>query len=80
MIYYSRPLDSEGPLNDVNPGALPKLRMSPDRPLHPALALLSPAAAYKLIVDLEKLGILQEITGGKRGKQYLFGEYLQLFK
>lgn len=41
---------------------------------------LSPASAYKLIVDLEKLGILQEITGGKRGKQYVFGEYLQLFK
>jgi Fic family protein len=41
---------------------------------------LSPASAYKLIVDLEKLDILQEITGGKRGKQYVFGEYLQLFK
>lgn len=41
---------------------------------------LSPASAYKLIVDLEKLGILKEITGGKRGKQYLFDEYLQLFK
>jgi Fic family protein len=41
---------------------------------------LSPASAYKLIVDLEKLDLLQEITGGKRGKQYLFGEYLQLFK
>jgi Fic family protein len=41
---------------------------------------ISAASAYKLIVDLEKLGILQEITGGKRGKQYVFGEYLQLFK
>jgi Fic family protein len=40
---------------------------------------VSPASAYKLIVDLEKLGILNEITGGKRGKQYLFSAYLQLF-
>jgi len=41
---------------------------------------VSPASAYKLIVDLEKLGILKEITGGKRGKQYIFDAYLQLFK
>jgi Fic family protein len=43
-------------------------------------AAISPASAYKLIVDLEQLGILKEITGGKRGKRYLFMEYLQLFK
>jgi Fic family protein len=41
---------------------------------------LSPASAYKLIVDLEKLAILKEITGGKRGKQYIFDAYLKLFK
>lgn len=41
---------------------------------------ISPASAYKLIVDLEKLGILKEITGGKRGKQYIFDAYLKLFK
>lgn len=41
---------------------------------------VSPASAYKLIVDLEKLGILKEITGGKRGKHYIFEAYLQLFK
>lgn len=41
---------------------------------------VSPASAYKLIVDLEKLGILKEITGGKRGKQYIFDAYLKLFK
>ena len=40
---------------------------------------LSPASAYKLIVDLEKLEILNEITGGKRGKQYVFNAYVQLF-
>ncbi len=41
---------------------------------------VSPASAYKLIVDLERLGILKEITGGKRGKQYKFDAYLKLFK
>jgi len=44
------------------------------------ITAISPASAYKLIVDLEQLGILKEITGGKRGKMYLFMEYLQLFK
>jgi Fic family protein len=41
---------------------------------------LSPTSAYKLIVDLVQLGILEEITGGKRGKQYMFMAYLNLFK
>lgn len=41
---------------------------------------VSPASAYKLIADLEQLGILNEITGGKRGKIYAFTAYLQLFK
>jgi Fic family protein len=40
---------------------------------------LSPASAYKLIADLVQLGILEEITGGKRGKQYMFMAYLRLF-
>lgn len=44
------------------------------------LLSISPASAYKLIADLEQLGILKEITGGKRGKTYMFMEYLQLFK
>jgi len=44
-----------------------------------AVAEISPASAYKLIADLEQLGILKEITGGKRGKRYLFSAYLQLF-
>ncbi len=38
------------------------------------------ASAYKLIADLEQLGILIEITGKKRSKSYLFREYLDLFK
>jgi len=45
-----------------------------------AIAEISPASAYKLIVDLEQFGILKEITGGKRGKQYLFDSYVQLFR
>ncbi len=39
----------------------------------------SPASAYKLIADLVQFGILEEITGGKRGKQYMFMIYFRLF-
>ena len=41
---------------------------------------LSFPSVYKLIDDLEKLEILTEITGAKRGKIYLFREYTKLFK
>ena len=44
------------------------------------VAEISPASAYKLIADLERFEILKEITGGKRGKHYVFSNYLQLFK
>ena len=44
------------------------------------VAEISPASAYKLVADLERFGILKEITGGKRGKRYVFAAYLQLFK
>lgn len=43
------------------------------------VAEISPASAYKLIADLERFEILQEITGGKRGKMYVFDAYLRLF-
>jgi Fic family protein len=36
-------------------------------------------SAYKLIADMEKMGILHEITGGQRKRLYLFQEYLDLF-
>lgn len=39
----------------------------------------TPASAYKLIEDLVKLGVLVEITGGKRDKRYLFKKYLDIF-
>jgi Fic family protein len=41
---------------------------------------LSLASAYTLIAELEKVGILFEITGEKRGKIYCFKEYLNIFK
>ena len=44
------------------------------------LTNLSSPSVYKLIEDLEKLEILKEITGAKRGKTYLFKEYIDLFK
>ncbi len=41
---------------------------------------VSPASAYKLIADFEKLGILNELTGGKRSKLYSFKKYIDLYK
>lgn len=40
---------------------------------------LSAPTAYKLITELETLGILRELTGGKRKKIYIFDKYLNLF-
>lgn len=40
----------------------------------------SSVSAYKLIADLEKLDILKEITGGQRGRIYIFKEYATLFE
>lgn len=40
---------------------------------------VSPASAYKLLRDFERLGILKEVTGGKRGKLYMFLAYIRLF-
>lgn len=41
---------------------------------------LSMPSSYTLISKLEQLGIIKEITGAKRGKNYWFKEYIQLFK
>lgn len=41
---------------------------------------LSAPTVYKLLEDLEGLGILKEITGSKRGKVYVFEEYINLFR
>lgn len=41
---------------------------------------ISMPSAYKLIIDLEELDILKEITGGQRGRVYMFDNYLRLFR
>lgn len=41
---------------------------------------LSMPSAYTLISELEKHNILKEITGGQRGKQYWFNDYIEIFK
>jgi Fic family protein len=41
---------------------------------------ISMPSAYKLIVELEKIGILKEITGGKRSRMYVFEDYIKLFR
>ena len=40
---------------------------------------LSLTSAYKLITSLENFEVLREMTGGKRGKLYLFEKYINLF-
>ncbi|MCD8031258.1 MAG: Fic family protein [Bacteroides sp.] len=40
---------------------------------------ISPASAYTLIQNLEKIHILSEITGGKRSRVYIFREYINIF-
>jgi len=44
------------------------------------VADVSLPSAYKIIVDLQKLKILEEVSGAKRGKHYRFQEYVDLFK
>ena len=41
---------------------------------------LSKKAAYDLVRDFEKAGILKEITGFARNKAYAFSEYLDLYR
>ncbi len=41
---------------------------------------LSLPSVYKLIKELEDFKILNEITGSKRGKLFVFNDYLELFK
>jgi Fic family protein len=40
---------------------------------------LSAPSVYKLLEDLEKLKIIHEVTGSKRGKMYFFREYINIF-
>lgn len=41
---------------------------------------LSMPSAYKLIEAMEKINILNEVTGGQRGRMYVFEDYLKLFR
>ncbi|MDR0566761.1 MAG: Fic family protein [Prevotellaceae bacterium] len=45
-----------------------------------ALINKTPQTAYNLIADLEKMGILREITGAQRNKLYAFEPYINLFE
>jgi Fic family protein len=38
------------------------------------------ATSYSIVSDMEELGILNEITGGKRNRSYLFTNYLYLYR
>jgi Fe2+ or Zn2+ uptake regulation protein len=40
---------------------------------------VSMPTAYKLVVSLEDLGILKEVTGAERNRLCVFKEYLNLF-
>lgn len=40
---------------------------------------LSAVSTYKLINDFQKLGILEEITGGLRNRVFIFREYVNVF-
>jgi len=44
------------------------------------IAKIPAASAYKLVADLERLKIVREITGGKRGRTYLFDSYVKFFR
>lgn len=41
---------------------------------------LSMPSSYKLIEAMEKIDILKEVTGGQRGRSYVFEDYLKLFR
>jgi Fic family protein len=41
---------------------------------------LSMPSSYKLIETMEKMEILKEVTGGQRGRMYVFEDYLKLFR
>ena len=43
------------------------------------ITTVSQATAYKILEELVSMDILKEITGGKRGKIYVFNQYIKLF-
>lgn len=79
--------DVEGEIQELKGRSVPALKIMDylyQKPIIDAsivveITNLSPPTAYKLINELEVLGILKEITGGKRKKLYVFENYLRLF-
>ena len=45
-----------------------------------ALLSISASTANRLIVEFVRLGILEEYTGYKRNRKFIFREYVDLFK
>ncbi|HZJ36443.1 MAG TPA: Fic family protein [Gillisia sp.] len=43
------------------------------------LTNVSQPTAYKILEELVSMSVLKEITGGKRGKVYVFDDYIKLF-
>jgi len=43
------------------------------------LTKVSQPTAYKILDELVSMNILKEITGAKRGKVYVFDQYIKLF-
>lgn len=43
------------------------------------IAEISIPSAYKLIDEMQRIGLLVEVTGGKRGKVFLLQNYFQIF-
>jgi Fic family protein len=41
---------------------------------------INPSTALRLIDDFVKLGILKDLTGGKRNRVFIFEKYLKLFE
>ena len=41
---------------------------------------IAPSTANRLIVDFQKEGILEELTGFKRNRKYIFMEYFEIFQ
>ncbi len=43
------------------------------------VAGITQASAYNLLPEMEKVGIIEEVTGFKRGKRYVLREYFDIF-
>ena len=51
-----------------------------DAPTTKKITSLSLPSVHKLLNNMENLGVIDEVTGGKRSKVYIFNKYINLFK